>query len=152
MSLALTAFDGTAAPHRWSFVVPNPQPTFEVTRRRPTANTSVMAPYKAAVVALSLEGSRLNSLEALTNNWLADTQWLSSHSAIARHPNFASIVAMGGPAIDFILDRLRKGDVRMHWFIALVQLVGTNVIAPSSRGKIQLMAADWLGWAAANGR
>lgn len=152
MSFALPAFGGTAAPHRWSFVVPVAQPTFEAARRRPTANTAVTAPYKPAVVALSLEGSRLNSLEVLVNNWLADTQWLSSHSAIARHPDFASIVAMGGIAIDFILDRLRKGDVRMHWFIALVQLAGTNVIAPSSRGKVQLMAADWLAWAAANGR
>jgi hypothetical protein len=88
---------------------------------------------------------------ALASTWKAAAS--SSVSSSLRdslsHPAYREIIAMGEPAIPFILSELeREPD---WWFAALKQITGVDPVPPAIRGQIQEMARYWLQWGRAQG-
>jgi hypothetical protein len=85
----------------------------------------------------------------LYHNWDNETSHLSSVHGINSNANMVCIMALGEQVVPLILRSLKnKPD---HWFYALRELTGVDVIKQEHRGKLHLMAQDWLNWADAQG-
>jgi hypothetical protein len=80
----------------------------------------------------------------LAARWRADTEFLSSPPAIADHPAYREIIAMGEPAIAMILAELETRPD--FWFEALRALTGEDPVPPEARGDVGAMAGAWLEW------
>ena len=92
-------------------------------------------------------GMMENVFDAYVDAWLAETQGYSSISSITRHPNFGAIVSMGLPAMEFILARMERGEVHVHWFPALKEISGgADPVPPNERGNLNQMAVRWIEW------
>ena len=89
-----------------------------------------------------------NSLERqfrqLSHQWENETGMLSDLSQKVIHPAYQRIIGMGQDAIPFLLNELSKRP--NHWFWALRSITGANPVKPEHRGRIKLMAKDWLCW------
>lgn len=80
----------------------------------------------------------------LTNDWQAATKYQSSVTAICSHPSYQRIIGMGRSALPFILRDLERSP---HlWFWALKAITGIDPVPSDHRGKIALMASDWIAW------
>jgi hypothetical protein len=78
----------------------------------------------------------------LTKQWKNDTRCVSSLSEMFLHPAYQRIMAMGKPALPFILhDLLRNSG---HWFHALQYIAGKD-IAAGTETTADARAA-WLEW------
>jgi hypothetical protein len=86
----------------------------------------------------------------LASTWRADTEYLSSPAAMADHPAYREIIAMGEPAIPLILAELEARPD--FWFEALRALTGENPVPIESRGNVNAMASAWLEWGHSHGR
>ena len=89
-----------------------------------------MAPYTALLSGMSQEDKlavvaflmstmqntddRSHFYSCLTE-WKNDTRFLSSVSAITRHPSFQSIVEMGGNAVPFIIEEIERKPSNLVW-------------------------------------
>jgi hypothetical protein len=102
------------------------------------------------VIARSLEDSQREFFSQRVEAWVAETQWYSSLSSITRHPGFAAIVSMGPPVLRFVLDRMSRGEVRVHWFPVLKDVAKEDPVRPDHRGRLTEMASDWITWGRAN--
>ena len=49
------------------------------------------------------------------DEWREDTRFLSSVSAITRHPGFQGIVEMGGNAVPFIVEEIEREPSNLVW-------------------------------------
>jgi len=85
----------------------------------------------------------------LSRQWKRDNRSSSSTTVIAMHPAYQRIIGMGTPALRLILREL-SGQLD-HWFWALRAISGEDPVPESHRGKLRLMAADWLEWGRRNG-
>lgn len=80
----------------------------------------------------------------LTCEWQTATKYQSSVTAICSHPSYQRIIGMGQVALPFILRELQQSP---HlWFWALKAITGANPVPQDHRGRIALMAADWIAW------
>ena len=80
----------------------------------------------------------------LTNDWQTATKYQSSVTAICSHPSYQRIIGMGHGALRFILRELERSP---HlWFWALKAITGVDPVPPEHRGRIALMASDWIAW------
>lgn len=68
------------------------------------------------------------------------------------HPAYRKITAMGKAAVPTILKRLEEPLKLGHWeFAALQEIIGAGPEIPEDhRGRIGMMAQDWLEWARHN--
>ncbi len=80
----------------------------------------------------------------LAARWRDDTEFLSSPPAMAKHPAYREIIAMGEPAIRLILAELEARPA--FWFEALRSLTGEDPVPPEARGDVGAMAGAWLEW------
>ncbi len=80
----------------------------------------------------------------LYENWRQATISSSSVRVKLQHPTYVDIVAMGEPAIPFILAELRKKPSHIFW--ALAEITRVNPLAPSSAGNVPQMIESWLQW------
>lgn len=63
---------------------------------------------------------------------------------MTKHPAYQRIIAMGEPAVPWLLQRLaEKPDPR---FVALNAITGARPVPPESRGRIREITQAWLGW------
>ncbi len=85
----------------------------------------------------------------LTEQWKAETRFLSSTTAIAEHPAYREIVAMGEAVLPLIFDDLSRNPGQ--WYSALAILTGENPVAEADRGKIHAMTRAWLEWGVLHG-
>jgi hypothetical protein len=89
-----------------------------------------------------------NSLERqfrqLSHQWENETGMLSDLSQKVIHPAYQRIIGMGQDAVPLLLNELSKRP--NHWFWALRSITGANPVKPEHRGRIKLMAKDWLCW------
>lgn len=94
--------------------------------------------------------SRLESeFQRLTCEWQTATKYQSSVTAICSHPSYQRIIGMGQVALPFILQELQQSP---HlWFWALKAITGDDPVPPEHRGRVALMAADWIAWARQRG-
>jgi hypothetical protein len=99
-------------------------------------------------VKLKSQIAAQNSLERkfrqLSKQWENETEMLSDLSQKVIHPAYQRIIGMGQDAIPLLLNELSKRP--NHWFWALRSITGTNPVKPEHRGRIKLMAQDWLCW------
>ena len=80
-------------------------------------------------------------------NTLAD-EWEHNRSPgadiqqLTEHPAYQRIIAMGQPAVPWLLQRLAEKPG--HWFVALSAITGARPVPPESRGRIKEMTQAWL--------
>jgi hypothetical protein len=93
-------------------------------------------------------GDTLRSkVKELAEFWRQETAHLSSIEKKVMHPAYQSIIAMGKPAVPFVLEELR--DNRGHWFWALHFMTGVD---PTTEGdNVERSRAAWLEWGRQNG-
>ena len=96
-----------------------------------------------AVIQPAAEPTRA-AFDRLTAEWEADRPRGADIAQMTAHPAYQRIIAMGDPAVPWILDRMEaKPD---HWFVALHAITGASPAAPENRGRLKAMTADWLKW------
>lgn len=81
-----------------------------------------------------------------------DTGFSSRVKDRVDHPAYKKIIAMGKTAVPAILKRLEEPVKLGHWeFAALQEIIGSGPEIPEDhRGRIGMMAQDWLEWARHN--
>ena len=107
--------------------------------------TTVYGETDAPAAGLSLD----ERFRQLVDEWQAGTAGLSSPRAIAGHPAYQEIIALGRPALPLIFRDLK--DHGGWWYPALRALTGANPVPESARGNRALNDEAWLRWGAENG-
>ena len=113
-----------------------------IARRLPVED----ADLEADPAELFVDPARFAGLVA---RWKSDCEFLSSPPAMAKHPAYREIIAMGEPAIRLILAELEARPD--FWFAALREITGEDPVPPEARGKVKAMARAWLEWGHAHG-
>ena len=85
----------------------------------------------------------------LVAEWRSEIAGLSSPQALAKHPAYQEIIAMGEPALPLILRDLR--DNGGWWYPALRTLTGENPVSECAKGNVSLNDEAWLRWGRENG-
>ena len=84
------------------------------------------------------------TFERLADEWTRDRPRGVDIAHMTKHPAYQRIIAMGEPAVPWLLNRLAmKPD---HWFVALSAITGAKPVPPESRGRVKEMAKAWLDW------
>ena len=96
------------------------------------------------VVNAADQHSVAEQFRALAEEWKSATALLSSSTALAAHPAYRAIIALGPSAMPLMLRELEQEPV--HWFEALQAISGEDPVPPEHWGNIPAMAADWLAW------
>ncbi len=82
--------------------------------------------------------------EQLADEWVRERpRGLDIHFMI-EHPAYQQIIAMGPPAVPWLLQRLAQRPD--HWFAALHRITGASPVPPESRGHFREMTNAWLEW------
>ena len=82
--------------------------------------------------------------ERLADEWEQDRPRGADIEQMTNHPAYQGIIALGEPAVPWILQRLaEKPD---HWFVALNAITGARPVPPESRGRVNEMTQAWLNW------
>lgn len=89
------------------------------------------------------------TFERLADEWERDRPRGVDIAQMTQHPAYQHIIAMGEPAVPWLLRRLAKKP--NHWFVALNTITGARPVPPESRGRIKEMAQAWLDWGRQNG-
>ena len=85
----------------------------------------------------------------LADQWRAGTIHISSSSQMAMHPAYQQIIGMGAEAIPLLLNELKlRPD---HWSWALRAITGEDPVKQEHRGKLSLIAQDWIEWGKEHG-
>ena len=80
----------------------------------------------------------------LVKEWRAATMFESSPIAIATHPSYQRIIALGAPALPLVINELRKNGGL--WFWALRFMADHDPVPPEHRGDYERMRKFWLDW------
>ena len=89
------------------------------------------------------------TFERLADEWERDRPRGVDVGQMTQHPAYQRIIAMGKPAVPWLLQRLAEKP--NHWFVALNAITGARPVPPESRGRIKEMAQAWLDWGRQNG-
>jgi hypothetical protein len=81
--------------------------------------------------------------------WNRETSILSNLNKAYQHPAYRAIVALGEPVVPVLLRQLQTQPD--WWFAALRELSGASPTRPEHRGKLPLLAADWVAWGREHG-
>lgn len=82
----------------------------------------------------------------LAERWRSETDFQSFLADKFGHPAYREIIAMGAPAVPWILRELSAG--RGHWIEALEQITGEDATAESDCTSRQEAELAWLRWGA----
>jgi hypothetical protein len=105
------------------------------------------SPYEPVYIKKLMEDQQRSFFDARIDRWLSNTRWQSSMFAITADPMFEEIKRMGDTAVKFILERIRSGDVKLHWFPVLYDLSGGHDPVPiEEHGVVPKMAIAWIKW------
>jgi hypothetical protein len=80
----------------------------------------------------------------LAQQWQQETALLSRLDQKVLHPAYQQIIGIGAEVLPLIFLELEQQP--NHWFWALKAITGANPIKPEHRGRVKLMAQDWLKW------
>lgn len=99
------------------------------------------------------ESARPRSIEErfyeLAERWKQERGPHSFSRQLSAHPAYQQIIGLGEAAVPLIL---RELEVRPdHWFWALSAITGEDAVREENRGKLRLMAADWIRWGRSRG-
>ena len=87
--------------------------------------------------------------QELAQRWKRERGPYSFTRQLAAHPAYQQIIGLGQAAVPYILRDLELQPD--HWFWALSAITGADPVRPENRGKLRLMASDWLNWGRARG-
>lgn len=87
--------------------------------------------------------------QELLQRWKRERGPYSYTRQLVAHPAYQQIIGLGEPAVALILRELEASPD--HWFWALSAITGQDPVRPENRGKLRLMAADWIRWGRARG-
>lgn len=93
--------------------------------------------------------SVVSKFENLVAEWKTTRNPINSGTEMFMHPAYQKIIGMGSEVIPLILKELEAN--LDHWFWALKAITGKDPTPPHHRGKLKLMARDWLNWASKQG-
>jgi hypothetical protein len=96
---------------------------------------------------VTAESAIETEFRSLAHQWKQDTNAMSSVSDIVMHPAYQRIMAMGKPALRFILEDLR--DHYGDWFHALHYIAGVDIAA--STETVEDAKSAWLDWGYSEG-
>lgn len=82
--------------------------------------------------------------ERLADEWVRERPRGVDLHFTTEHPAYQQIIAMGPPAVPWLLQRLAERPD--HWFPALYRITGARPVPPESRGRFREMTAAWLEW------
>lgn len=105
----------------------------------------VIGDKRVVLIGASEATDIATEFQALANQWKKETGLHSSLSEKFTHPAYQRIMAMGKPALPFILRDLR--DALDHWFYALQFIAGNegkNVALGA--GNLDAARDAWLEW------
>ena len=108
----------------------------------PAIETTVAGPL-GATVAPATNPDRADFEELADERVRERPRGLDLHFTTA-HPAYQQIIAMGPPAVPWLLQRLAERPD--HWFAALHQITGARPVPPESCGRFREMIAAWLEW------
>ena len=143
-SSALALDDSRSWPETWEEIVPLPS--------APPSNSTSTRTYNRVLLRAALEESLRRLFDERVAIWLDETKWQSSMSSITSHRMFSELKDMKEDALKFTLQRMRSGEVHLHWFPLLLDLAGHDPVPRSSRGFVPEMTAAWLEWGADAGK
>jgi hypothetical protein len=92
----------------------------------------------------SRRGTLEEEFARLAARWREDTEYQSSITRIAMHPDYQRIIGMGPDVVPLILRDLEK--TRSQWFWALQAITGDNPVVPGDRGYMDRMIRAWVRW------
>ncbi len=82
--------------------------------------------------------------EALYAIWKKETLLSSDGDEITGHPAYRQMIALGRPAVPFMLTKLKEDP---HFlFDALTAITGEDPVRDDHAGRLKKMAEDWLNW------
>lgn len=87
--------------------------------------------------------------QELAQQWKRERGPYSFTRQLASHPAYQQIIGLGQAAVPHILRELETQPD--HWFWALSAITGADPVRPEHRGKLRLMAGDWINWGRARG-
>jgi hypothetical protein len=85
-----------------------------------------------------------SEFQTLASEWRKDTGFHSSLAKKFMHPAYQRIMAIGKPALPFILRDLR--ETSDHWFYALRYIVGKDIGAEANASTTEEATKAWLEW------
>ena len=91
----------------------------------------------------------LSKFEQLVAEWKANRNQTNSGTEMFTHPAYQKIIGMGSEVVPLILKEMEAN--LDHWFWALKAISGKDPVPPAHRGRLKLMAEDWLRWAKKQG-
>ncbi|MCY4188801.1 MAG: hypothetical protein OXD30_09985 [Bryobacterales bacterium] len=91
------------------------------------------------------DGVMRAKFEKLVLQWREQRRFTSSLEEMTACPAHLEILAMGKPAVELIMDRLRA-EAADHWFRTLELLTGAQPVRHEDRGDYEKMRRAWLGW------
>ena len=101
-----------------------------------------------AVPALS-EADLHERFRRFAEAWKKESRHLSNTAQMAMLPSYQRIIGLGLPAVSLILQELQAEP--NQWFWALESITDENPVRPENRGKVRLMAQDWVEWGKQHG-
>lgn len=91
----------------------------------------------------------VSKFERLVAEWKTTRNQLNSGTEIFMHPTYQQIIGMGTEVVPLILREIETNID--DWFWALKAITGKDPVPPVHRGRLKLMASDWLDWAKKQG-
>jgi len=82
--------------------------------------------------------------DRLADRWNAETEFISSSTALILNSSYQQIIGMGQAALPLILKRLK--DQGGHWFWALKHITGEDPVGADDAGDYPKMREAWLLW------
>lgn len=99
----------------------------------------------SSVVNAAEQSALAEQFATLAEQWKTETALLSSSTALASHPAYRTIIALGPRVVPLLLRDLERTSA--HWFEALQAITGEEPVPREHWGNIAAMRADWLAWA-----
>src|SRR5436190_2078602 len=87
--------------------------------------------------------------DKLAETWRKDCMWISSMDQLSEHPAYQQIIAMGQDVVPILLEEMQNSPD--HWSMALHAITGADPLKDEHRGKLKLMAQDWVEWGKQHG-
>jgi hypothetical protein len=110
-------------------------------------SSSVPVPMTVATI-----GADWVKFKRLVSAWRMERGAMSSITEAVLRPAYQSIIGMGEPAIQFLIQQLKtEGADPDQWFWALKAITGVDPVKEADRGNYRKMAQSWTRWAKQEG-
>jgi hypothetical protein len=85
----------------------------------------------------------------LARQWRDQTKYSSSGAELVTHPAYRQIIDLGWAVVPLLLREMGAGP--NHWGFALAQITGAQPFDEQDAGRLDRIAAAWVGWGQQHG-